>query len=276
VRQIELVPRIYSSQLGFGCAPILGSVDATTAKAAIHFALDQGINHFDLARSYGYGEAEAFVGRILKSKRDSVRIATKFGIRANWKAAILRPVKPIVRMLRPSRRVSSTDFTIPRTSFSEKLLTRVPIDCRNLTQSLHASLRALRTDYVDFLFIHDAIESLRDVELLLDQAHKLKNAGKIRAFGFACTDLASHIHDPYRARFDILQYSNSPHSKHYVRWVSERSQLPNVFFSPLQDRQGDSVSATLKKIAFDFPNSVVLTSMFSKDHIKANCIALED
>ncbi len=97
MRTVELVRGIKSSVVGFGCAPILGSVDGKKAKRAIHLALDNGINHFDLARSYGYGEAEKFVGKLLKGKRNEVVLASKFGIRANWKATLLRPVKPILR-----------------------------------------------------------------------------------------------------------------------------------------------------------------------------------
>ena len=57
MKKVELVKGIQSSVLGFGCAPILGSVGAKTATRAIDCAIDCGITHFDLARSYGYGEA---------------------------------------------------------------------------------------------------------------------------------------------------------------------------------------------------------------------------
>ena len=62
MKQIELSTGISSSVLGFGCAPILGSVDGRTAARAVACALDNGITHFDLARSYGYGAAEGFIG----------------------------------------------------------------------------------------------------------------------------------------------------------------------------------------------------------------------
>ena len=71
--------------------------------SALGCALDEGINHFDIARSYGYGEAEAFLGKFFKGRRDEVVIASKFGIRATWKAGLLRPLKPAVRTLRALR-----------------------------------------------------------------------------------------------------------------------------------------------------------------------------
>ena len=97
MKKIELVKGIESSVLGFGCAPILGSVSKDKADRAIDVAIEQGINHFDIAPSYGYGEAEKFVGRKLSSQRDKYIIATKFGIEATRYAKILRPLKPLIR-----------------------------------------------------------------------------------------------------------------------------------------------------------------------------------
>ena len=103
MRKVNIAPGVDSSVLGFGCAPILGAVGAKTAEQALGCALDEGINHFDIARSYGYGEAEAFLGKFFKGRRDEVVIASKFGIRATWKAGLLRPLKPAVRTLRALR-----------------------------------------------------------------------------------------------------------------------------------------------------------------------------
>ncbi len=51
--------------------------DASTA--AIHQALDEGINWIDTAAIYGHGRSEEVVGRAIKGIRDSVIIATKCG-----------------------------------------------------------------------------------------------------------------------------------------------------------------------------------------------------
>ena len=100
MKYVELFPGISSSALGFGCAPIMGAVGSTVAKKAIQIALERGINHFDLARSYGFGEAERVVGKLLSSNRKELVIASKFGIMPNWKATFIRPVKPLLRTLK--------------------------------------------------------------------------------------------------------------------------------------------------------------------------------
>ena len=62
-----------------------GSVDRLAAIAATRTALDLGITFFDTARGYGYGAAEAVLGEALRpelrSRRDSIVIATKGGLR---------------------------------------------------------------------------------------------------------------------------------------------------------------------------------------------------
>src|ERR671913_199826 len=47
---------------------------------AIHRALDLGVTHLDTAEVYGAYANEELVGRAIKGRRDSVVVATKFGI----------------------------------------------------------------------------------------------------------------------------------------------------------------------------------------------------
>lgn len=61
--------------------------DNQSSIAAIHGALDQGVNLFDTADLYGnegfqqhrFGDNEKFLGKALKGRRDEAIIATKFG-----------------------------------------------------------------------------------------------------------------------------------------------------------------------------------------------------
>jgi aryl-alcohol dehydrogenase-like predicted oxidoreductase len=58
-----------------------GGQDEDDSIAAIHAALDAGINFIDTAPIYGYGEAEKVIGKALAGRdRAAVTIATKFGI----------------------------------------------------------------------------------------------------------------------------------------------------------------------------------------------------
>src|SRR6266853_681780 len=54
-----------------------GNTNHDEGIAAIHRALDAGINFIDTADVYARGESEEIVGKALKGRRDSVVLATK-------------------------------------------------------------------------------------------------------------------------------------------------------------------------------------------------------
>ncbi|MCD8553422.1 aldo/keto reductase [Seleniivibrio sp.] len=71
------------SAMGLGCmgmSEFYGQTDDDESIKVIHAALDSGITMLDTADMYGIGHNEELVGRAVKGRRDSVVIATKFGI----------------------------------------------------------------------------------------------------------------------------------------------------------------------------------------------------
>jgi aryl-alcohol dehydrogenase-like predicted oxidoreductase len=73
---------IQVSAIGLGCmsmSGVYGKGDDAQSTAAIHCALDQGVNFLDSADVYGNGQNEELVGRAIKDRRDKVVLATKFG-----------------------------------------------------------------------------------------------------------------------------------------------------------------------------------------------------
>jgi aryl-alcohol dehydrogenase-like predicted oxidoreductase len=274
MRKVEIIKGIQSSVLGFGCSAVLGSVDAKKSRRAIDIAVDGGINHFDLARSYGYGEAERFVGNVLKNKRDKIVLASKFGIQANWKANFFRPLKPLFRFASDKMKgVAKTEVlkSIGSTKIGDHFHERILLNKIEMRASLEKSLKALGTDYLDYLFVHEPIESINNFEDIFEEAEILKKEGKIRAFGLAYMRIQTNLHKVYINDFDLLQFDNSPGSIGYEDMVKNRGSISNIIFSPLK---GGSLEMKpeykLKKVFNDFPNSVVLCSMFNEAHIKEN------
>src|SRR3954452_8900176 len=86
-----------SSRLGFGCGSVMGRVGRAASLRAIAAALDAGITHFDVARLYGYGEAETLLGEALRGRRDRVVIASKFGLMPPQASRALRRLKPLAQ-----------------------------------------------------------------------------------------------------------------------------------------------------------------------------------
>lgn len=75
-----------------------GQFDEDEALAAIRFARERGINFFDTAHGYGFGESERLLGRALRedlnSRREDVVIATKGGLRMDERAGLVRDSSP--------------------------------------------------------------------------------------------------------------------------------------------------------------------------------------
>ncbi|HVH79093.1 MAG TPA: aldo/keto reductase, partial [Stellaceae bacterium] len=141
-----------SSRLGFGCGGVMGRAGRNQSLRAIAAALEGGITHFDVARLYGYGEAEALVGEALKGQRDRVVVASKFGLNAPRAAGTLRALKPLAQKLAAS---------VPGARAVMRSLVGGAVQASNrfsvtaAQTSLDESLAALKTDYLDILFLHD-------------------------------------------------------------------------------------------------------------------------
>ena len=72
------------ADISFGAWAIGGSwgeVSETDALAALHTAIDKGVNFIDTADVYGDGRSERLIARLKKDRKDEVIIATKAGRR---------------------------------------------------------------------------------------------------------------------------------------------------------------------------------------------------
>ncbi len=130
------------SLAGLGCNNFGARLDQGQTTEVVSAALDAGVTLFDTARSYGEGRSEEFLGVALDGRRDQAVIATKFGAQGVE--------------ARGSRSV--------------------------LIRSLEASLRALRTDYIDLLQLH-VPDPLTPIAETLHALDAVVRAGKVRYIG---------------------------------------------------------------------------------------------
>ncbi len=80
------------SAIGLGCmgmSDFYGPSDEATNLNVLNAALDIGINFLDTADMYGVGANERLLGKVLKSRRNQVVLATKFGIVRGPDGAVL-------------------------------------------------------------------------------------------------------------------------------------------------------------------------------------------
>ena len=140
------------SEVGLGAwqlaNPDWGINDKAEALKIVQKSLEAGCNFFDTAPGYGGGRSEELLGEGLKSVRKDIILCTKFSFynenhESEWKAKHVRPI-------------------------------------------LEGSFKRLRTDYVDILLLHNPPRELMDGNAsaeLYAEMEKLKNEGKIRAYG---------------------------------------------------------------------------------------------
>ncbi len=177
-------------RLGFGAGlPALG--DAPNALALLETALDSGITHFDTAPLYLWGAAEPLLGRLAARRRDEMTIVTKAGMAPPSLAARLT-----ARVRHAFHRRATPAAT--RSGLFQPAQVRA---------SLEASLRALRTDRVEALLLHE-IRADQMSDELAGELSDLKQAGKTRALGLATpAAYAAPLLQRYPKLFDIVQVS---------------------------------------------------------------------
>src|SRR5436189_5574701 len=98
------------SALGFGCAQLMARTAHRDSLRLLEAAFGSGITHFDVARMYGYGEAESTLGEFVAPRRHQVTITTKLGIDPPQRGTGLSPARaaarPIVAVAPQARRLA--------------------------------------------------------------------------------------------------------------------------------------------------------------------------
>jgi len=151
------VSRIVYGCMGLGgewSAPSITEQARRDSAAAVRAALDEGITIFDHANIYGGGKAEEAFSSVWADRpglRQAIVLQTKCGI--------IFPNDPAPGL--PGR----YDFSRA-----------------HIVSSLEASLRRLKTDYIDILLLHrpDALVEPEEVAAAFDDLHF---RGKVRCFG---------------------------------------------------------------------------------------------
>jgi len=137
------------SEVSFGAWAIggaWGSTDDNESVAALHKAIDCGVNFIDTADVYGDGRSERLVGQVRRDRKEQIVVATKAG-----------------------RRLS------PHTADG--------YNAANLTRFVEDSLRNLATDCLDLLQLHCPPTEVYYRPEVFGALDDLARAGKIRYYG---------------------------------------------------------------------------------------------
>ena len=148
------------SEIGFGVWTVAtnwwGKIEDADKTSLLENAVEEGINFFDTADTYGDGFGEEILAKVLGHKRNDLIIATKFGY-------------------------DIYDST-PREGHQERTQ---KFDKEFVKYACEQSLRRLGTDYIDLYQAHNIKLADLEKDELFETLEQLQFEGKIRYFGVA-------------------------------------------------------------------------------------------
>jgi aryl-alcohol dehydrogenase-like predicted oxidoreductase len=182
--------RLGSSKLqvtvvGLGCNNFGGRTDEAASRAVIDAALEAGITFFDTADVYGGGGgSEEIIGRALAGRRDEVVLGTKFGSDLG-DGETARGSRPYIR------------------------------------RAVEASLRRLRTDWID-LYQYHRPDGITPIEETLGALDELVREGTVRAIG--SSNFPAALVDEARAVADTHGLSPFVSEQSEYSWLAREAE----------------------------------------------------
>ncbi len=227
------------SALGFGCMG-LSLPNAPTKEENIKLlrsAYENGITFFDTAQAYG--DNEALVGEALQPFREEVIIATKFGFKEG------------------------------------KQMLGLDSNPENIKATLEASLKKLKTDYIDLFYQHRTDPNI-PIEEVAGTIKELMQQGKVKHFGLseanAETIRKAHAIVPVTAlQSEYSMFYREPENE--IISTLEALEIGFVPFSPLG--KGFLTGTINASTEFDKTDSRSFSPRFNKENREANQVLVD-
>jgi aryl-alcohol dehydrogenase-like predicted oxidoreductase len=262
-----------TSRLGIGSSSLHHLLSSKARQRLLVAAWDSGIRYFDTAPLYGHHLAEKELGKFIGPRREDLVLATKFGILPNVmfsRAPTLMYAAKFVRRLTVGSELATP---APRRSYR----------AADLRCGVEQSLRNLRTDRIDILYLHEPrLEQLVDADTTMAEVGRLKAEGKLRYLGLSgSVNECQRIAARYPALAEVLQLevptSGGPGSQieplagqvtfgHFRRAGSEERQ----------ESSADGVRRSLERAVKLNPNGAILFSTRSAHHLNEVVRILEE
>jgi aryl-alcohol dehydrogenase-like predicted oxidoreductase len=209
------------SAIGLGCwgmSGAYGDSDRAESIATIRESIDMGINFIDTADVYGSGHNESLIAEALENRRKSIVLASKFGYLYNENG-------------------------------------EMDVCCRPeyLKRACEASLKRLKTDYIDLYYMHRLDKNV-PVEDTVGAMSELIQEGKVRFLGLS--EVSANTLRKANAVFQItaLQSEYSLFTRYVEKDIlaaCEEMEVGFVAFSPLSRGMLTGMIRDLKELSED-------------------------
>jgi aryl-alcohol dehydrogenase-like predicted oxidoreductase len=219
-------------------------IDLAASRAVIKAALDAGITFFDTADMYGNGQSEDFIGQVLGPRRKDIVLATKFG--------------GVAMHGKTGEHWGTREYIV---------------------RCLEASLRRLRTEWVDLYQMHYP-DPTTPVEETLAALDELVRQGKVRAVGcsnFSGAQIAAATAQAQERR--LVRFVTAQNEWSLLNRKAERDVIPaceryglgQLPYFPLASgmltgkyRRGEGFAAGTRLAAFKFAQALASDENFTK------------
>lgn len=203
---------------GIGVNSNADMLSETKAIHLLHAAMDGGVNFFDTARAYG--ASEEIMGKAFKDRRDRVVICTK------------------------CRHFRDSDGLLPDSAVLKKII----------ETSLHESLAALKTDFVDVFMLHQADGEILGREEIAGTFLRLKKQGIIRATGVSTYGVGETRKAIDSGAWDVVQLPFNLMDQSQARMFPLAAQqgigivVRSVLFKGILSEKGRNLHPALKDV----------------------------
>ena len=188
------------SLLGFGAASLSGTgggygfgpISDDDGVALVHAALSSGVNLYDTAPIYGFGESERRLGLALKGRRDDAFLVSKCGV-----------------------------------AYDDRKRVRIDNSPQTTQHMLEGSLRRLQTEMIDLYMVHWPDESV-DIRHTIETMAKAKERGLIRYVGLSNTNPDDLSKARQVCAIDVVQLQASFLSPEALDSLAETEDLSEI------------------------------------------------
>jgi len=244
------------SRLSFGTARLHHVRSTRDRQKLLATAYDHGFTHFDTSPYYGYGLNEAALGKFISQRGADATVATKIGLYSPLGSA--RNIAQIyfkkgLGKLLPRLSKPTIDLSLSR---AEK--------------SLDQSLRNLRRDVVDVLFLHEPDPRIVDADETLTWLESQRDKGRIRYWGVAGNhaQFSTWLKEGHPLT-QVLQVRDQVDAE--VDWGKEPSCYPQFTFGYLSAHgrhlSDETVTATLRQALWRNRFGSILVSTRKEERI---------